>query len=234
MPTIAPAVTPYYGGGQVLNPADTIQTSGAPSTANINHNLGTIAVDNAAGVAYILVSKSGGSATWAKLEASGSGGSFTTLTSTGATTLATTGASVNTFGNTTGTTSVTIRAGSGGITLTGAVGSSAAITAGTSLTATLGAITATNGNLVLGTAGNKLLITAGSNASVGVSGNMSGTPGVIAVSTTACTASSVILFSRATTGGTPGQVSITAQSTSGFTLTSTGNETSTFNWLIIN
>jgi type II secretory pathway pseudopilin PulG len=63
---------------------------------------------------------------------------------------------------------------------------------------------------------------------------MSGTPGVIAVSTTACTASSVILFSRATTGGTPGQVSITAQSTSGFTLTSTGNETSTFNWLIIN
>jgi hypothetical protein len=42
------------------------------------------------------------------------------------------------------------------------------------------------------------------------------------------------LFSRKTTGGTPGQVSITAQSAGSFTLTSTGNETSTFNYLIIN
>jgi hypothetical protein len=103
-----------------------------------------------------------------------------------------------------------------------------------SVTATLGAITATNGNLNLATIGNKLLIATGTNASVGVSGAMAGTPGAVTVATTACTASSVILYSRATTGGTPGQVSITAQSTSGFTLTSTGNETSTFNWLIIN
>ena len=41
----------------------------------------------------------------------------TTLTSVGATTLATAGASVNTFGNQTGATSVTIRGGSGGIAL---------------------------------------------------------------------------------------------------------------------
>lgn len=108
------------------------------------------------------------------------------------------------------------------------------ITATTTLTATLGNITATNGNLNLATAGNKLLIATGSNASTGVSGVMSGTPGAVTVATTACTASSVILYSRATTGGTPGQVSITAQSGTGFTLTSTGNETSTFNWLIIN
>jgi len=137
------------------------------------------------------------------------------------------------------TTTSTLAAGtalSSGTTVTAgtAVVATTSVTAGTTITSTLGNITATNGNLVLGTAGNKLAIAAGSNASVGVSGVMSGSPGAVIVATTACTASSVILFSRATTGGTPGQVSITAQSTSGFTLTSTGNETSTFNYLIIN
>jgi len=122
----------------------------------------------------------------------------------------------------------------GSLTTTTSLAATTTVTGGTGITATTGPITATNGNLVLGTAGNKLLITTGANASCGVSANMTGTPGAVTVATTACTASSIILFSRATTGGTPGQVSITAQSTSGFTLTSTGNETSTFNWLIIN
>lgn len=108
------------------------------------------------------------------------------------------------------------------------------ITATTTVTATLGAITATNGNLVLGTAGNKIVIATGSNASVGTSGAMSGTPGAVTVATTASSATAKIFYSRATTGGTPGQVSITAQDGTGFTLTSTGNETSTFNWWIIN
>jgi len=52
----------------------------------------------------------------------GGAGSFTTLTSTGATTLATTGASVNTFGNTAPTTSVLIQGGSGGVTINSDVG----------------------------------------------------------------------------------------------------------------
>lgn len=59
--------TPYYGGGQVSSPANVIQTSGAPSASDIAHNLGTIAVDNAAQKAYMLVSKSGGVATWGVL-----------------------------------------------------------------------------------------------------------------------------------------------------------------------
>jgi hypothetical protein len=109
-----------------------------------------------------------------------------------------------------------------------------ALTATTSITATLGAITATNGNLVLGTAGNKLIIPTGSNASVGVSAAMSGTPGAITVSTTASSATAKIFYARATTGGTMGNVSITAQDGTGFTLTSDANETSTFNWWIIN
>jgi len=117
---------------------------------------------------------------------------------------------------------------------TGSPSVSGSLTAATTVTASLGAITATNGNLVLGTAGNKVVIATGANASVGVSGNMAGTPGVVVVATTASSASALIFYSRATTGGTPGEVSITAQDGTGFTLTSTGNETSTFNWWIIN
>lgn len=139
-----------------------------------------------------------------------------------------------------------VAVGATGTLLAGATGANPAwtaspsvtgsFTAGTSITATLGNITATNGNLVLSAAGNKLQVhaTTAASDSVGVSGVMAGTPGAVTVTTSACTASSVILFSRATTSGTPGQVSITAQAGGSFTLTSTGNETSTFNYLIIN
>ena len=107
------------------------------------------------------------------------------------------------------------------------------IAATTTLTATLGNITATNGNLSLGTAGNKIIIATGANASVGTSAAM--TAGAITVATTASSATAKVFYSRATTGGTTGDVSITAQDGTGFTLTSTSNtETSTFNWWIIN
>lgn len=108
------------------------------------------------------------------------------------------------------------------------------IAATTTVIATLGNITATNGNLSLGTAGNKIVIATGSNASVGTSAAMSGTPGAVTVATTASSATAKIFYSRNVTGGTPGEVSITAQDGTGFTLTSTANETSTFNWWIIN
>jgi hypothetical protein len=68
----------------------------------------------------------------------------------------------------------------------------------------------------------------------GITGNMSGSPGAVTVSNSAVTTSSVIVYSRNVTGGTPGQVSITAQSAGSFTLTSTGNETSTFNYVVVN
>lgn len=108
------------------------------------------------------------------------------------------------------------------------------ITATTTLTATLGAITATNGNIVMGTAGNKIIVPTGANASAGVSSAMSGTPGSVVVATTACSATAKVFYARATAGGTLGNVSISAQNGTGFTLLSTGNETSTFNWWIIN
>lgn len=117
---------------------------------------------------------------------------------------------------------------------TGSPSFSGSVTAGTTITATSGAITATNGNLVMGTAGNKIIVPTGSNASAGTSGVMSGTPGAVTVATTACSATAKVFYCRATAGGTLGNVSITAQDGTGFTLTSTGNETSTFNWWIIN
>lgn len=160
-----------------------------------------------------------------------SSGSGSTITFALASSLTAPG-SVTTTTTLTAGTGLTVSAGGAAIvgnsTITGS------LTTSTTLTATLGAITATNGNLVLGTAGNKIVIPTGSNASVGTSAAMSGTPGAVTVATTACSATAKIFYSRATTGGTPGNVSITAQDGTGFTLTSTANETSTFNWWIIN
>jgi len=133
------------------------------------------------------------------------------------------------------TAGTTMTAGTGITATTGnIVATAGAVNAGTSMTATLGNITATNGNLVMGTAGNKIIVPTGANASAGTSAAMSGTPGAVTVATKACSGTALIFFSRNVTGGTPGEVSITAQDGTGFTLTSTANETSTFNWWIIN
>ena len=69
---------------------------------------------------------------------------------------------------------------------------------------------------------------------MGLSGAMSGTPGVVTVSSPYIKVSSVILYSRNVAAGTLGNVSITAQSAGSFTLTSTANETSTFNYVVFN
>lgn len=107
------------------------------------------------------------------------------------------------------------------------------LTASGNITSTAGNISATNGNLSLATAGNKIVIATGSNASVGTTAAM--TAGVVTVATTASSATAKIFYSRNITGGTPGNISITAQDGTGFTLTSTSaTETSTFNYWIIN
>lgn len=79
MPTLSPQTTPYYGGGQVVNPADVIQVTGTPSSADIHHNLGTIAVQNSNGHAWVLSSKSGGTAGWEPI----GGGALSIATLTG-------------------------------------------------------------------------------------------------------------------------------------------------------
>lgn len=164
--------------------------------------------------------------------APGSIASTTTLTGgTGIT--ATTGNIAASSGNVSA--SGTVTGGTGVTATTGNVSATAgAVNAGTSMTATLGNITATNGNLVMGTAGNKIIVPTGANASAGTSAVMSGTPGAVTVATTACSATAKVFYCRNITGGTMGNVSITAQDGTGFTLTSDANETSTFNWWIIN
>ena len=94
------------------------------------------------------------------------------------------------------------------------------------------------GTLTLSNAGRSLTgglnIVRGTNSTVGVTAAMSGTPGAVTVTNSSVLSTSTIIYSRNVTGGTEGNVSITAQTTGSFTLTSTGNETSTFNYLIIN
>lgn len=91
-----------------------------------------------------------------------------------------------------------------------------------------------NGNINLNTAGNKLKITTGSNASLGVSGAM--TAGTITISTTAVTSSSKIFLTAATVGGTVGVLSVgtIVDATSFVINSSSGTDTSTVNWWIIN
>lgn len=94
----------------------------------------------------------------------------------------------------------TVTAGTGITATTGnIVATAGSVNAGTSMTATLGDITAINGNLILGTAGNKLFIATGANASVGTSTLVNGT---VTVSTTAVTASSIIMLTRQSVGTT--------------------------------
>lgn len=65
-----PRNTPFYGGGQVPNPANVIQISGSPPSVLTEDNLGTLAVDNSTASVFILASKSGGSDTWVQVASS--------------------------------------------------------------------------------------------------------------------------------------------------------------------
>lgn len=160
-----------------------------------------------------------GSGIW--VQQSNSTGTLLTLTDTANTSVTPTAGNIKLSGT---TNQITVTAGSSTITFS----------LPTTLTAP-GSVTVTT-NLTLSGVASKILInaSAAATASIGVSAAMSGSPGVVTVTTSAVTTASVILYSRKTTGGTPGEVSITAQPAGSFTLTSTGNETSTFNYLIIN
>lgn len=95
-----------------------------------------------------------------------------------------------------------------------------------------GNVTVTSGDLIVATAGKGLNIKSGANSKIGTTAAM--VAGVIATSTTAITANSIVLFSRKTTGGTTGDVSYTIVAGTSFTLTSTSNtETSTFDYMIV-
>lgn len=98
MTTLPTPSTPYYGGGQVKSPADTIVRPVAPSTADNKHNLGTIYVNSSGGDAFILVSKAGGVATWEPV-GGGGGGSLSTLTTQDSTIINPIGGNINLSGD---------------------------------------------------------------------------------------------------------------------------------------
>lgn len=90
------------------------------------------------------------------------------------------------------------------------------------------------GNLSLLTAGNKIKIATGTNASAGISGSM--TAGSITISTTAVTASSIIMLTHSVVAGTVGVLSVgTITAATSFVInSSSASDTSTVNWWIIN
>ena len=234
MPILPCPVTPYYGGGQVPNPANVIGTSGAPPSTLTPDKLGTMAVDNTAGNIYGLASKSGNVNTWVLL--GGSTGAVASVLGTVNQITATTVGNVVTLSlpaaiTTPGslTTTTTLAAGT-------SLSAGTTITAGTGITATTGNITATNGNLVLSTAGNKVSIATGSNATVGTSGAM--TAGAVVVANSSVTAASKIFAYPAALGTVtaPQAYYISAISAGvNFTITSQdGTDTSTWNYWIIN
>lgn len=202
----------------------------APTVNDLNYPIGQPWINETVGNAYQLVGASSGQANWAIL--GGATGAVATLTGT-------TGTATPIAGNIqiSGTANQISTAASGSIvtvSLPNAITTPGSLTTTTSLTATLGAITATNGNLVLGTAGNKLSIATGANASIGTSAAM--TAGTVTINTTAVTASSKILLSVATPGGTQGVLSVgmIVAGTSFVINSSSNTDTSTVNWLIIN
>jgi hypothetical protein len=158
MPTLAPQTTPFYGGGQVLNPANVKKTSGAPSSKLTEDHLGTLAIDNANANAYMLVSKSGGVDTW-NIVAGASAG-LTSLTGDAGTATAS-GGTVTVSGGTTGLTTsgtshtlsltgtlVVANGGTGAATLT-----SHGVLVGAGTSAVAGLTAGTNGQVLLGSTG---------------------------------------------------------------------------------
>lgn len=92
--------------------------------------------------------------------------------------------------------------------------------------------TLAQGNLKISTVGKGLYVKEGTNATMGTATLVGGT---VTVSTTKVTANSRIIYSVQTAGGTQGFLSVSARSAgTSFTLTSTsGTETSTVAWMIV-
>jgi hypothetical protein len=121
----------------------------------------------------------------------------------------------------------------GGALSTRLVLSSGGVLAMTGNITASGQIATSNGNVVLGTAGNKITIATGSNASIGTATLVGGT---VTVATTAALTASKIFVTVVTPGGTQGFLSVpTIVNATSFDITSTsGTETSTVNWWIVN
>lgn len=144
-----------------------IKANRAPIAADKGFPVGQLWIYSALNAPYILTSIVNNAAVWELLAFSGGAGVFTTLTSSGNTTLATGAGTVNTFGNTSGATSLTLSVGTGNFLLSGAASSTMTIGTGlTSGTILIGG-TAQTGTITLGSSSgaNTVNIAAGTGAS---------------------------------------------------------------------
>lgn len=88
-----------------------------------------------------------------------------------------------------------------------------------------------SGQFIIATVGAGLSVPEGSNAKMGTATLVGGT---VTVNTTAVTANSRIFLQHSTTGGTVGVLTYTISAATSFTVTSSsGTDTSTFNWLLV-
>jgi len=199
MPVLPTPITPYYGGGQVANPANVIATVGAPTTKLTEDRVGTMAVDNAAANIYGLASKAGGVDTWVLL--GGSSGAITSVTGTAAQiTAVTTGDSVVL------SLPAAITA-PGSLTTNTTLASGTTLTAGTGLTVTSGSATISSGNVVFSTIATGVVFNPGT-----ISGTTSATltarAGQITITTPSIAAGATFVFtlSNATITGSSTQI----------------------------
>lgn len=87
------------------------------------------------------------------------------------------------------------------------------------------------GNLALKAAGNGLKVKEGTNARMGTATLVAGT---VTIANTSVTANTRIFLSRTTTGGTAGHLSSTRIANTSFTInSSSGTDTSTVDWLLV-
>jgi len=185
-----------YALNQPLNiqPPQPVIAKRAPTVNDIGYALGTLWIYQAGNSAYILTKIAGNLATWDLLNNSGGSGSFSTLTSTGNTTLGTASGSVNTFGSLAGASGTTISVGTGNLVVQGAAGSTMAFGTGvTTGSITVGAAL-TTGALALGSSTGLTTVTPNTQtiASPATTGTLNANVGVIT-----CTG-----FTTANAGGT--------------------------------
>lgn len=218
-----------------------------PTVNDIKYQLGQIWIVPATNVAYILTSVVGGIATWVLLETGGGAGAFTTLTSTGATTLATTGASTNTFGNTTGATSLSLLVGTGNFVLNGVGASTYSIGAatttgtitigGTAQTGTIGIGGSSAANMInigIGTGANTVNIATTGTGTVTI-GNATGGVGLAGIVSSNGILLAQSLYATGDAGGVPATVGLSntvtsiAGGTGAYTITSATGSTARVN-----
>lgn len=130
-----------------------------PTTNDTGYQLGTLWIVPSVPSSYVLVKVAGGSATWNLIEASGSGGVFSSLTVTpgpisltGTTSINITGSAVTTIG-TGGTGAVNIGNATGNTAVTGSLTTSTALVATTTVTAGTGLTVTTGGAAITGNSG---------------------------------------------------------------------------------